>query len=137
MLDFISGIDEQESRSRWVDFRRSMAHEDALVSIRHVATGGRGHGDGDLAGRSRRRCARDGLPDAGAERSASRCATPTGQPDRIKLDASKDPLGDLARASGFHVRPVTLARTGGAEPAASRCWANWPTRAIDRSLCAG
>ena len=42
----------------------------------------------------------------------------------VSSDASSDPLGDLARAGGFHVRPVTLAdgwwRRRGGEPLLGR-----------------
>ena len=36
--------------------------------------------------------------------------------------ASREPLGDLARASGFHVRPVTLHEGWWRGAAANRCW---------------
>jgi ATP-binding cassette subfamily C protein len=118
MLDFIHIIDEQESSSRWMDFRRSMAHEDALVTS--VTS--------QLAAAAMETVISP--VDPGGDALATACRT-LGQKVGIEVrkphtagseqdGASKDPLGDLARASGFHVRPVTLGmdwwRRAGGEP---------------------
>jgi NHLM bacteriocin system ABC transporter peptidase/ATP-binding protein/NHLM bacteriocin system ABC transporter ATP-binding protein len=118
LLDFIHIVDEQESNSRWIDFRRSMAHEDALVSS--VTS--------QLAAAAMETVISP--VDPGGDALATACRT-LGQKLGMEVRTSRaagmdqagasiDPLGDLARASGFHVRPVVLSgdwwRHGGAEP---------------------
>jgi NHLM bacteriocin system ABC transporter peptidase/ATP-binding protein/NHLM bacteriocin system ABC transporter ATP-binding protein len=118
MLDFISLVDKRELRSRRVDFRRSMAHEDALVAS--VTS--------QLAAAAMETVISP--VDPGGDALATACRT-LGQRLGMEVRAprtagsdqageSKDPLGDLARASGFHVRPVKLGtdwwRSPGGEP---------------------
>ncbi len=50
MLDFMTGVEEHESRSGWAEFRRAMEHENALVEFGDIGTGRGGDRDGDLAG---------------------------------------------------------------------------------------
>ncbi len=110
------------SRGGWNSSDRSpMRRRSGRVGF--VATGGRGQRDDRPGGRSRRRRSRDGVPRGGpihghrgplvrARRATAAWAPPS------------DPLGDLARASGFHVRPVTLPegwwRRHGGEPLLGR-----------------
>ena len=106
-LDFIAGIYEQEARDRWMEIRQSIAHEAALIEsvsaqlaaaagAPPVATVDAGEG-GALASACRAVCEVLGIevrdPQAAADQDP---------------DAPYDHLGELARSSGFHVRPVTL-----------------------------
>ena len=107
MLDFISGIEERESRAGWAEFQRAMDHESALV---------------DLVTSELAAAATESVispVDPGGDALVTACRT-LGQALGIEVRAmqtgatggsgpSSDPLGDLARASGFHVRPVILA----------------------------
>jgi NHLM bacteriocin system ABC transporter peptidase/ATP-binding protein/NHLM bacteriocin system ABC transporter ATP-binding protein len=107
-LDFIAGIDEQEAIVRWMEVRRSLAHEAALIESvsAQLAAAAAGappvatvdaEGGGPLASACRAVC--DVL---GIEVRAPRAA---GDQDR---EVPYDHLGELARFSGFHVRPVAL-----------------------------
>jgi NHLM bacteriocin system ABC transporter peptidase/ATP-binding protein/NHLM bacteriocin system ABC transporter ATP-binding protein len=118
MLDFISGVEEHESRAGWAEFRRAMEHETALV----------GSVTSELAAAATESVISP--VDPGGDALVTACRT-LGQAMGIEVRAtrtgagdgsvcSNDPLGDLARASGFHVRPVTLSpdwwRRRGGEP---------------------
>jgi NHLM bacteriocin system ABC transporter peptidase/ATP-binding protein/NHLM bacteriocin system ABC transporter ATP-binding protein len=107
-LDFIAAIYEQEARVRWMDIRRSLAHEAALiesVSANLAAAAG-----------TPRVSAADADDDGGALASACRAVCevlgievrPPQAAGGQDQDAPFDPLGELARSSGFHIRPVTL-----------------------------
>ena len=76
--------------------------------------------------RRRRRCWPPAAPWAMPWASTVRAPRRTLRSDREAHPS--DPLGDLARASGFHVRPVTLPDGLVAHAAASRCWAPARTR---------
>ena len=122
MLDYISGFEDEQSRTGWAEFRRSIEHENALVEsvtseLAAVAT------DSAIS-----------PIDPGGDALVTACRT-LGQALGIEVRAtrtggldgmgpSSDPLGDLARASGFHVRPVMLPpdwwRQGGSEPLLGR-----------------
>jgi len=119
---FIARIQKQETQTRWVEFQRSIAHEAALaesVSARMAAAANESvvsavDPDGDPLVTACRAVGQAlGMevrsPETAGERDAG---------------TSKDPLGDLARASGFHVRVVTLSegwwRRRGAEPLLGR-----------------
>jgi NHLM bacteriocin system ABC transporter peptidase/ATP-binding protein/NHLM bacteriocin system ABC transporter ATP-binding protein len=122
ILDFISGIQESETRARLAEFRRSMAHESAVME----------------SVSSRLAAAADETPIAAPfpeDDAFLRACRTVGQFLGIEVRAaheagaagsepSGDPLGDVARASGFHVRPVTLPvgwwRHGGSEPLLGR-----------------
>ncbi len=108
MLDFMTGVEEHESRSGWAEFRRAMEHENALVEF--VTS--------ELAAAATETVISP--VDPGGDALVTACRT-VGQSLGIEVRATRteasegstsstDPLGDLARASGFHVRPVTLAR---------------------------
>ena len=132
MLDYISGIEDEQSRSGWAEFRRSIEHENALVEsvtseLAAVAT------DSAIS-----------PIDPGGDALVTACRT-LGQTLGIEVRAprtggtegggpSSDPLGDLARASGFHVRPVTLPPDWWRRAGASRYWVDWPIRVVCRSL---
>ncbi len=122
MLDYISGVEDEQSQSGWAEFQRSIEHENALVEsvtseLAAVAT------DSSIS-----------PIDPGGDALVTACRT-LGQTLGIEVRAprtlgtdgggpSSDPLGDLARASGFHVRPVTLPpdwwRQSGSEPLLGR-----------------
>ncbi len=122
MLDFISGIEERESRAGRAEFRRSLDHENALVEsvqsqLAAAAT------ESSIS-----------PVDPGGDALVTACRT-VGQSLGIEVRAprawgpaesgpSSDPLGDLARTSGFHVRPVILGpdwwRGAGSEPLLGR-----------------
>jgi ATP-binding cassette subfamily C protein len=118
ILDFISAIEEQETRAFSVEFGRAIAHETAVVEsvssqLAAAATGTLIRAvdpDGDALMRA---CQRVGQSLGVQVRSPQ-------TPGTAGLSASKDPLGDLARASGLHVRPVKLSadwwRFGATEP---------------------
>ncbi len=122
VLDFVSGVHERENQQRWSELQQSIVREAVLVQSvparLAAAADARSlpaidSGDdalflaASLVGRVMGIEVR--LPPPAGERS---CGAPP------------DPLGDLARASGFHVRTVTLEdgwwrRTGG-EPMLGR-----------------
>jgi NHLM bacteriocin system ABC transporter peptidase/ATP-binding protein/NHLM bacteriocin system ABC transporter ATP-binding protein len=118
LLDFISRMQEHETHARWAEFQRSLAHEAALVeaaSSRLAATANATampaadtNGDALLLASSQVGQVL-GIEVRSPRKSGDRAALPT-----------PDPLGDLARASGFHVRPVELEegwwRSGQGEP---------------------
>ncbi|MFI5460513.1 MAG: NHLP family bacteriocin export ABC transporter peptidase/permease/ATPase subunit [Isosphaerales bacterium] len=122
VLDFIAGIQEQETQTRWVEFERGIAHETALVesvSARLAAAANESavsavDPDGDPLVTACRTVGQAlGIDVRSPETAGARC---TG--------TSNDPLGDLARASGFHVRVVTLSegwwRRRGGDPLLGR-----------------
>jgi NHLM bacteriocin system ABC transporter peptidase/ATP-binding protein/NHLM bacteriocin system ABC transporter ATP-binding protein len=118
MLDFISGIEAQESRTGRAEFLRSLENENALVeSVKS-----------QLAAAATQSAVSP--VDPGGDALVTACRT-VGQALGIEVRAprawgpggpgpSSDLLGDLARTSGFHVRPVTLPpdwwRRAGGEP---------------------
>ena len=107
---------------RWGEFQRSIAHEAALfesVSSRLAAAAN---------------TTADTLIEPSDDALMRACRT-VGQfmgievrtPQRSSDETanySRDPLGDLARASGFQVRPITLTISGGVAVPASRCSAS-------------
>ncbi len=106
VLDFIGGLQEQESEARWSEIRRSLTHEAVVlesVSEQLAAAAGAardaaaGTGAGDLLAAVQ--CVGDalGITVRAPRRTLNRAA---GSPE--------EQLATLARASGFHVRPVTL-----------------------------
>ena len=122
MLDFISGVEERESRAGRTEFQRSLDHESALVESVQS----------QLAAAATESVVSP--VDPGGDALVTACRT-VGQSLGIEVRApgtwgsqgtgpSIDPLGDLARASGFHVRPVILApdwwRRVGGEPLLGR-----------------
>ena len=106
-LDFLADIDRQANLVRWTEFQKSIAHEATLfesVSARLAAAA-------NTATASFVEPSDDAL---------IRACLAVGQYMGIEVrapqqagdespNASRDPLGDVARASGFQVRPVTLA----------------------------
>ena len=106
-LDFMAEVEEQENVARWSEFQRSIAHEAALIeslSSRLAATAN---------------TTADWVVDPSDDALLKACRA-VGQYMCIEVrpphkignetpDAPTDPLGDLARAGGFQVRPVTLA----------------------------
>jgi NHLM bacteriocin system ABC transporter peptidase/ATP-binding protein/NHLM bacteriocin system ABC transporter ATP-binding protein len=106
-LDFMAEIEEQENVARLSEFQRSNAHDAAViesVSSRLAAAAN---------------TTADSIVDPTDDALLAACRA-VGQymgievrpPHRIgneNPDATSDPLGDLARAGGFQVRPVTLA----------------------------
>ena len=117
------GSRSEQSRTRVGRVPAIDRARECACRIGDVAAGGGGDGVGDLAGRSGRRRARDGVSNAGPS-AGHRGARDANVGHRIGSAPSSDPLGDLARASGFHVRPVTLApdwwRRRGGEPLLGR-----------------
>ncbi len=121
-LDFMAEIEAQENVAYWSDVQRSIAHERALIES--VSS--------RLAAAANTRA--DSLVDPADDALLKACRA-VGQymgievrpPHRIgneTPDAPPDPLGDLARAGGFQVRPVTLAdgwwRRRGGDPLLGR-----------------
>ncbi len=117
-LDFIAAIQDGEARARWQETRRSITHEAtrvATVAMELAAAAGEATvpaadpEEGPLAAACRAVGAVLGI-----EVRAHRAS-----PD-ADTRAPSDPLGELARTSGFQVRPVTLPddwwRRGGTEP---------------------
>jgi NHLM bacteriocin system ABC transporter peptidase/ATP-binding protein/NHLM bacteriocin system ABC transporter ATP-binding protein len=106
-LDFVAEIDHQANLVRFSEFERSIAHEAALfetVSARLAAAAN---------------TTADTLVEP-SDDALMRACRAVGNYMGIEVraphligddapNASRDPLGDLARASGFQVRPVTLA----------------------------
>ena len=106
-LDFMAEVHEQESQSRWREVHRSLAHEAALIeTVKSQLAAAAGSppettddaGDGEaLASAGRAVCDALGIevraPQAGGDRNP---------------EVQGDPLTELARASGFQVRPVSL-----------------------------
>jgi NHLM bacteriocin system ABC transporter peptidase/ATP-binding protein/NHLM bacteriocin system ABC transporter ATP-binding protein len=122
VLDFIAGIDERETLARRVEFERSIVHEAALVE--------------SVSARMAAAANESALSpvDPEGDPLVTACRT-VGQalgievrspepPGARRTGPSIDPLGDLARASGFHVRAVTLFegwwRRKGGEPLLAR-----------------
>ena len=115
-------LNEQETHARWVEFERSIAHEAALVesaSSRLAATANKT----SLS-----------AVDPGGDALVTACVA-VGQAMGIDVRSrpaggqglvgpSNDPLGDLARTGGFHVRPVVLPegwwRRNGGDPLLGR-----------------
>ncbi len=123
ILDFISGIQEHETRTRWTEFQQSIVHDAAVVESVATRLAAAVERDRRQGSRCRCRSAGDGLPGRGANaRHRGACSADKGGIGAPST--SLDPLGDLARASGFHVRTVTLPEVGGAVAAASRCSAS-------------
>jgi NHLM bacteriocin system ABC transporter peptidase/ATP-binding protein/NHLM bacteriocin system ABC transporter ATP-binding protein len=122
LLDFVSGINEHETRTRGVEFRRALAHETALVesvsSRLAAAANGISISAVDPGGDSFLTACRTVGQSLGIEVRSPQTAEAAGS------EPATDPLGDLARASGFHVRPVTLGagwwRHGASEPLLGR-----------------
>jgi NHLM bacteriocin system ABC transporter ATP-binding protein/NHLM bacteriocin system ABC transporter peptidase/ATP-binding protein len=118
VLDFISRIEQREARSRWVEFQRSIAHEAALVeSVSSQLAAAASEATAvaiDLGGDALAAACRAVGQALGIE---VRTPPAAGGP---AMESARDPLGDLARASGFHVRPVSLPedwwRRGAGEP---------------------
>jgi NHLM bacteriocin system ABC transporter peptidase/ATP-binding protein/NHLM bacteriocin system ABC transporter ATP-binding protein len=122
VLDFIAAVDEQETQARWVEFQRSSVHEAAVL--------------GSVSKRIAAAADEAAVSDVEAEGDPLVAACRTiGQFLGVEVQspqtagassngASHDPLGDLARASGFHVRVVTLEegwwKRRGGEPLLSR-----------------
>ena len=116
-------LDDQETQTRWVEFERSIAHETALVqsaSSRLAATANKASlsavdpgGDALVTA-----CVAVGQAMGIDVRSAANQAA------KNFVGPSNDPLGDLARTGGFHVRPVVLAdgwwRRHGGDPLLGR-----------------
>jgi NHLM bacteriocin system ABC transporter ATP-binding protein len=106
ILDFTALLNDQETHARWVEFERSIAHEAALVesaSSRLAATANK---------------TSVSAVDPGGDALVTACVAVgqvLGIDVRSRLSGaqsligpSNDPLGDLARTGGFHVRPVVL-----------------------------
>ncbi len=106
ILDFIGQLNTEETLARWVEFERSIAHEAALVSSTSTR----------LAATANKTSL--SAVDPGGDALVTACVA-VGEAMGIDLrnrpaagqnhvGSSNDPLGDLARAGGFHVRPVVL-----------------------------
>jgi NHLM bacteriocin system ABC transporter peptidase/ATP-binding protein/NHLM bacteriocin system ABC transporter ATP-binding protein len=108
ILDYTAEFAEQETIAHWMDLERSIAHQAALVESVSSRLAAVANTSAETA------------VDPGGDALLTACraigqflgievrpAHPSGHgmPDR-----SSDRLGDLARASGFHVRPVVLDR---------------------------
>ncbi len=122
VLDFVSGIHERESEAWWAELQQSIVREAVLVQsvpARLAAAADASSLPAIDAGDNALWTAASAVGrDLGIE---VRCPPPAGERG---CGAPPDPLGELARASGFHVRPVTLderwwRRTGG-EPMLGR-----------------
>jgi NHLM bacteriocin system ABC transporter peptidase/ATP-binding protein/NHLM bacteriocin system ABC transporter ATP-binding protein len=106
VLDFIAGIEEQETQAWRAEFQRSIVHEEALAQSSASRIAAVANETGPVE--------RD--PEADPLLAACRAVgqvlgIQVRRPENAGSAAhatSNDPLGDLARASGFHVRPVTL-----------------------------
>jgi ATP-binding cassette subfamily C protein len=108
VLEVISGIEEREAQDRGNELRRSIAQEATLVES--VSS--------RLAAATQTETTVQAAALAGDDALAAACRSvgevqgieiKASEPDaRPRFEVSRDPLGDLARASGFHVRPVTL-----------------------------
>jgi NHLM bacteriocin system ABC transporter ATP-binding protein len=116
VLDLVSAIHERESQVRWAELQQSASRESILVQSvpKRLAAAAEAsflppiEADDDALATAARAVGRV----SGIE---VRPCPPSGDRD---FSAPKDPLGDLARASGFHARAVTLddgwwRRTGG------------------------
>jgi len=122
VLDFVAAIHERETQVRWAELQQSVVREAVLVQ--------------SVPARLAAAADASSLPaiDSGDDALFS-AASAVGRVLGIEVrspppagergcGAPPDPLGELARASGFHVRPVTLdegwwRRTGG-EPMLGR-----------------
>jgi NHLM bacteriocin system ABC transporter peptidase/ATP-binding protein/NHLM bacteriocin system ABC transporter ATP-binding protein len=118
LLDFVSEIHERESRTRSAELQQSVVREAILV---HSVP-------------ERLAAAADAYYPAAMDSGADALETAARAVGRVlgievrscpsstepNCERTKDPLGELARASGFHVRPVTLDhgwwRRSGGEP---------------------
>jgi len=106
ILDFTSEIHEQETSARRLELERSIAHEAALFES--VSSG--------LAAAANKTTDRVVAADGNALLTACRAVgqymgievRPAPTFGQAGLDDSSDPLGDLARSSGFQLRPVAL-----------------------------
>jgi NHLM bacteriocin system ABC transporter peptidase/ATP-binding protein/NHLM bacteriocin system ABC transporter ATP-binding protein len=106
LLDYVGGIDKHETLSRWEEFQRSLAYDAALVEA--------------VSSRLAAAANATGMPAADSNGDALLLASSAvGQALGIEVRSPResadqapeppgDPLGDMARASGFHVRPVSL-----------------------------
>jgi NHLM bacteriocin system ABC transporter peptidase/ATP-binding protein/NHLM bacteriocin system ABC transporter ATP-binding protein len=122
ILDYIAGVHEQEARGSWAELQRASARETALlerVSNRLAAAANEKSLPVDDADGEALLAACRIVGDAlGIEVRAPQAS---GHADP---DVPGDPLGELARASGFHTRPVELGgdwwRRRGGEPLLGR-----------------
>jgi NHLM bacteriocin system ABC transporter peptidase/ATP-binding protein/NHLM bacteriocin system ABC transporter ATP-binding protein len=121
-LDFTAEIHEQESIARLMDLERVIANEAALVesvSSRLAAAADKtAYSEVDSEGSALLGACRAVGQYMGIE------VRPPPSPGRECLDDLADPLGELARTSGFHVRTVVLdegwSRRSGADPLLAR-----------------
>jgi len=116
VLDFVAGVHERDTQVRWAELQHSIEREAALVQ----SVPARLASAADAASLPAVERSDDALVTAAsavARALGIEVRSPPRQAQR-DCDAAADPLGELARASGFHVRPVTLPegwwrRTGG------------------------